>query len=49
MGSMEQDYMTMWDNMYKLIQASNQFIEGLEATNSIKEKEKEPYLGELIL
>ena len=46
MGSMEQDYMTMWDNMYKLIQASNQFIEGLEATNSIKEKEKEPYLGE---
>ena len=40
MASMENDFMTMWDNMYKLIQGSNQLIEGLTATSSMTEEEK---------
>ena len=40
MASMEIDFMTMWDNMYKLIQGSNQLIEGLTATSSMTEEEK---------
>lgn len=43
---MENDFMTMWDNMYKLIQGSNQLIEGLEATSSMTTEEKKQYLGE---
>ena len=46
MASMENDFMTMWDNMYKLIQGSNQLIEGLTATSSMTEEEKKQYLGE---
>ena len=46
MASMENDFMTMWDNMYKLIQGSNQLIEGLEATSSMTTEEKKQYLGE---
>lgn len=46
MAQMDGDFMNIWDNMYKLIQTSNQFIEGLEATTTIAQKEKEPYLGE---
>lgn len=46
MSPMEQDFSNMWNNMYGLIQASNQFIEGLKATQSISEQNKEQYLGE---
>lgn len=46
MAPMEDDFKIMWSNMYGLIQASNQLIEGLTATESISEKEKAKYLGE---
>lgn len=46
MASMEDDFQIMWTNMYSLIQASNQLIEGLIATQSISEEEKAQYLGE---
>lgn len=46
MGTMDEDFKIMWTNMYKLIQGSNQLIEGLVATSSLTEEEKQQYLGE---
>lgn len=40
MGSMEQDYMTMWDNMYKLIQASNSLLRAWKQQTLLKRKRK---------
>ena len=36
----------VWEYLYAVIQASNQFIEGLEASPTMADEAKKPYLGE---
>ena len=45
-GNMDDDTEIMWTNMYQLIQAANQWIEGIEAADNLTEEEKLRYVAE---
>lgn len=45
-GNMDDDTEVMWTNMYQLIQAANQWIEGIEAADNLTEEEKLRYVAE---
>ena len=46
-GNMDDDTEIMWTNMYQLIQAANQWIEGIEAADNLTEEEKRKMLEEV--